>query len=731
MKYDDLEKTQDLFDIVEDDVPSVIDDINQEGISKENLTDDLTFGLMGEDPVEPQKEEEIESLEEEKENPKKKKEKKPKRKFKEVWASWSRKKKVLVILIPILALILIAGAIVLFLVLNKSDDKPKEEDKKPEVIVKMDNYIYQDGTLIFLNNAGDEIGSYECVNKSEELCFVPNYSEEDFDGEKNVYENEALIERPSKIYQDEYVFVFDNESVDDENIILYDIKEQENIDTYSLLKGYSDSDIVVLKDADNRFGVVEFSKDGVKEILEFSYDFIGRLNSESSFVVKTNDRYYIYNLEGKNVSNGLRYEIRSYNDTHIVVDNNGYYVYDYNGNLIYDDAYDYIELLEKYALLIDKGMLYVRDYQNNKYNEEGIEISSTYYNPLNVYTEEMVPVETRRAYEVEIHDEVMDVTYTENNKERTTSIDLQDGVMSAKYNYISYFDGVLYFYQDEDKTDILGTYECSNTNGSDLTNCTIATDSFYSDNALEEDKSSQVGWIPIYNKRYVFILDTIDLNNPTIVLYDLKETNKDKAVKARYSSVDSGSYTGKREVMFVDTDATYVMAQVKSDKDYGLIRISDSVAGTIAFDYDSIEKFGDYYLVATSSGTYQLYNNVGKKVSEAYGYPIINYLSNYVVVSDDDVYYVYDFEGNKLGKEDDKGYHYVDLQNNYFVVIDSSNKLDIRKYNDPGFALSEMIDVGTTNYEGAYKITEVNGGFSITVTSTNTTYVFNSAGVRQ
>ena len=619
----------------------------------------------------------------------------------------------------------------LFLVLNKSDDKPKEEDKKPEVIVKMDNYIYQDGTLIFLNNAGDEIGSYECVNKSEELCFVPNYSEEDFDGEKNVYENEALIERPSKIYQDEYVFVFDNESVDDENIILYDIKEQENMDTYSLLKGYSDSDIVVLKDADNRFGVVEFSKDGVKEILEFSYDFIGRLNSESSFVVKTNDRYYIYNLEGKNVSNGLRYEIRSYNDTHIVVDNNGYYVYDYNGNLIYDDAYDYIELLEKYALLIDKGMLYVRDYQNNKYNEEGIEISSTYYNPLNVYTEEMVPVETRRAYEVEIHDEVMDVTYTENNKERTTSIDLQDGVMSAKYNYISYFDGVLYFYQDEDKTDILGTYECSNTNGSDLTNCTIATDSFYSDNALEEDKSSQVGWIPIYNKRYVFILDTIDLNNPTIVLYDLKETNKDKAVKARYSSVDSGSYTGKREVMFVDTDATYVMAQVKSDKDYGLIRISDSVAGTIAFDYDSIEKFGDYYLVATSSGTYQLYNNVGKKVSEAYGYPIINYLSNYVVVSDDDAYYVYDFEGNKLGKEDDKGYHYVDLQNNYFVVIDSSNKLDIRKYNDPGFALSEMIDVGTTNYEGAYKITEVNGGFSITVTSTNTTYVFNSAGVRQ
>ena len=58
MKYDDeLEKTRDLFDIPEDDVPSVIDDINTEGVSKENLTDDLTFGLRGEDAVEGQKEE--------------------------------------------------------------------------------------------------------------------------------------------------------------------------------------------------------------------------------------------------------------------------------------------------------------------------------------------------------------------------------------------------------------------------------------------------------------------------------------------------------------------------------------------------------------------------------------------------------------------------------------------------------------------------------------------------
>lgn len=63
MKYDDLEKTRDLFDIAVDDIPTPIDNIDEEGISKDNLTDELTFGLSGEDAVEPQKEEIPEVLE--------------------------------------------------------------------------------------------------------------------------------------------------------------------------------------------------------------------------------------------------------------------------------------------------------------------------------------------------------------------------------------------------------------------------------------------------------------------------------------------------------------------------------------------------------------------------------------------------------------------------------------------------------------------------------------------
>ena len=265
MKYDDLEKTRDLFDITDDDVPMPIRDIDSEGISKDNLTDELTFGLSGEDPIEGQKE-----VLEEKSDKKKKKDKKEKRSLKEKWASLSKKKKIIIIVSIILLLLIIIG-VILFLVLRKPEEELPEEPEEPQVIVEMDNYIYRDGVLVFLNGNGDEIGTYECNNKSEELCYVPLYNDEDtFDGEKNVYADETLVERHSKIYQDNYVFVFDNETEDDENIILYNIENAEEEGTYTLIKGFSDSDFVILKDTDNKYGALTFTNEGITEVFEFS-----------------------------------------------------------------------------------------------------------------------------------------------------------------------------------------------------------------------------------------------------------------------------------------------------------------------------------------------------------------------------------------------------------------------------------------------------------------------------
>ena len=732
MKYDDLEKTRDLFDIPEDDVPSPIDDIDAEGISKENLEGDLTFGLSGDDAVEPQREE-VEQLEDSNEEisnkKKKKKEKKPKRKLKEIWAGFSKKKKIIIIVSGVLVLLFIVG-LILFFVLRKEEELPPEP-VEPEVIVEKDNYIYQDGVLIFLNEDEEEIGRYECSNQSEELCFVANYSDEDtFDGEKNVYEDESLVERTSQIYQDNYVFIFDNESIEDEDIVLYQIESEEVEETYTLVKGSRDSDFVIVRDTNGRYGALNFGDGTPKEVFAFSYHYLGRLNNESHVVAETNNRYYIYSVDGENLSQGLNYEVKSYTNDYIVVNNNGYYVYDYQGNLIFDDAYDYIELLDDYAVLIDNNELTIRDYQNNKYMEEGVALESSYYNPLHVYSEDKVFVETRRAYEITIQDGVLDITYTRDNRDRTESIQLQDGQMSANYDYINYFDGVLYFYQDEEESDLLGSYKCNNQNSSDLTNCTIATDSFYSDNGVEENRSADVGWIPIFNDRYVFILDAIDLNNPTIILYDLKATSDDKRTLARYASVDSGSYTGSKTVSFVDTDATYVMAQVKSDGDYGLIRIGDNVSGTIPFNYASIEKLRDYYMVGTSSGTYQLLNQVNQAITAQYGYRIIDYLGTHLLAEDDSSYYVYDFEGKQLWK-DDGGYQYARLYNTYYVAVDVNQNLKIHKYADETYTLSLDIKIESDDYANAFQVSEYHGGFQVTITSTNITYTFDSTGLVQ
>lgn len=718
MKYDDLEKTQDIFDIASD-VPSPIDNIEMEGINKDNVTDELTFGLMSEseeDMVEPQKEEIHSNLDTNK------KDKKPKTSLKEKWHNISKKKKILIIVGSIILILAIIGLIV-FVIFNNNDDEDKNNNnsKEPEIVVEKDNYIYKDGVLVFLNADEEEIGTYECKNKDESLCFVSNFSNEDsFDGAKYVNEDETLLSITTPIYQNNYVFIYDNEDLEEETIILYNIKDEKNEGFYKLVKGYNDNNVVILKDNNDKYGVIEFTEDEIKELFEFSYQYIGRQNNSSSLVVKTNDKYFIYNLEGKLLSKALSYEIKSYSDKYIVVDNSGYYVYDYNANLIFDDAYDFVNLLDNYAVLIDNKELFIRDYKNNKYNEVGIELDNTYYNTMFVYDENNQLIDEKKSFAVSIDEDEFVIDYYVNNKKKTKKLDITDGTMSAKYDYINYFDGKLYFYKDEEESELLGSYSCSNKNSDDMTNCVIATDSFYSDNEVETNRSADVGWIPIFNQRYVFILDSMDSNNPTIILYDLK----DKKTLSKYTSVDTGSYTKETKVTFIDTDATYVMAKNKSSK-YGIIRIGDAVSGTVNFNYSSMEKLRDYYVVGESSGTYMLINNVGQNITSKYGYKIVDYVDNYLKVVNDNKYYIYDFNGNKV---DETGYLAIELANNYYVTVNNSKQLDIRKYTDLEFGLSELIPLGS-DYKNDYTVTmSSDGSFIIKVKSTNKTYNADNLG---
>ncbi len=720
MKYDDLEKTQDLFDI--EDVPNPILNIEMEGASKDNLTNELTFGL-----TETKNEEELNKMngeEEQKEDNKKKK--KDKKSLKEKWAGLSKKKKVLIILGIILVMVIIIGLLI-FLLGGKKDEKGKDDKPSvPEVIVEKENYIYKDGVLTFLDKDEKEIGTYECQNKDENLCFVANYSNEDtFDGEKFVYEDGSKIEKRSTIYNDNYVFVYDDKEKVDGNINLYNIKDAKVEGTYELVKGDSESNYVILKDTNGKYGAIELTSEGITEKIEFAFTYLGMVNKDSNVVVLNNDKYYLYTKDGEILSRGLSYEIKSYNNNYIVVDNNGYQVYDYRSNLVIDEKSEYISLMDRYAVLIKDGELFIRDYEGNKYNEKGIRLNSSEYNTLNIYDEDKQPLETKSAFTVSIEGDNINVHYKNRNTDKDELINIHEGEFSSNLEYMNYLGGTLYFYSDEEKKDMLGSYDCTNKNNVDgktkeLNQCNVATESFFSKNEVETDNSKNLGYLPIYNNRYVFILDSMDSKNVTVILYDLK----DNKTLTKYAEVDAGAYTKEKKITFVDTEETLVMAKNKNDK-YGVIKIGkDTVKGNIGFNYDSMEKLRDYYMAGKSSGTYMLLDKNGENVSGEVKGKIVDYKGNYLKLIDNASKY---HAGIFKNDSDITGYLDVVLYDDFFVVVTSDFKVNIALYSDYKLISEEGVAIGK-DYKNNYEVSKVAKGYYVKVLSTKKGYIISPSG---
>ena len=164
--------------------------------------------------------EEVETLEDEIINnmdSEKKVDEKPKKKKKNVfktlinkWNELSKKQKIITIIIASLVLL---GLIITLIFVFKKD---KNEVKEDPVVLEADNYRYENGKLFFLDADGKDIGSYDCVNKNEKLCYVAYSSDEDnFDIEQNVYEDESIVLKRMSITNEDYVFIFDNKNEKD------------------------------------------------------------------------------------------------------------------------------------------------------------------------------------------------------------------------------------------------------------------------------------------------------------------------------------------------------------------------------------------------------------------------------------------------------------------------------------------------------------------------------------
>ncbi|MCI8575036.1 MAG: hypothetical protein HFI09_01045, partial [Bacilli bacterium] len=300
---DTLELTQEILEELDENLETANEEF-------ENLINNPTL----ENTEEQEKEDKLDEVP--KEQPKKGWKEKW-RVLKEKWQKLSKPKKAGIIIALLLLIALIITAIVLLLS-KKQEDAP---NKEPDIIVKENNYRYENGTLIFLDKNEKEIGKYECQNKDQEKCYVAwNHTEDDFDEPKMVYEDGSSVNIRTHFLLNQYAFVYDNEEKEDGLITLYDFTSNKILDTYALVKEYSAfDDKVILKNKANQYGLYELNEEGIESLIPNTYDYLGIIEhnkkENNKIVAKRNNKWYLIDYQDKTLTKALDYEIKDYNET--------------------------------------------------------------------------------------------------------------------------------------------------------------------------------------------------------------------------------------------------------------------------------------------------------------------------------------------------------------------------------------------------------------------------------
>lgn len=687
-------------------------------ITEEEYKEDLTSFEQDVVPTEDDPLELMEERDQEKELENKKKEKKS---LKEKWNNLSKKKKTLIIILGILLIVLVIVGIIFFMKEDKPEEKGKEE---PAVVIEKDNYRYENGFLVLLDKEDNEIGKYECKNKEEDKCRVAYQSnEDDFDEEQYFYADGNELNFTTPIVNNTYAFIYDDSKEEGGMVFLYDLTKNEVLENYNSVKHYNVNGIeyIIVENNESKYGLFQVTETELKQIIDFKYDYLGikkvEFNELGYLVAIKDGKTLIVDKEGKEVSKKISGTIKSFSQKYVVVeDSDGTYnITDYRNNKLLKGNYDYIVLQENFFVGVQDKTILVLDYKETSLQNSEIIIPNEYYNKTYVYDENNNLVETREAFWLISNDDSITIEYYKNETDVESKIvNIYEGLISQNYEYISYFDGVLYIYDDEAKTNLLGTYKCTNKNDissidSTYNNCYLAKESSFSANELSSVNKS-LGYLPVINKRFIFINDTMDQNANNIVLYDLQESK----TLGSYTSIDAGIYDGRTALGFVTNSDLKIIGKSSRKNKYGVISLTkDSVSSILAMEYDSLERIGEYFLVENAGGTYQLYDQMGEKVTEPVGNKIIDYVDGYIKTKKGDKYSVYSFDL----KESKKDLDYVELKDKFFVVIDASKNISIYNYSDFANAYISSYPLETEEYKYTYIST--NDDYGIIVTDQN------------
>lgn len=613
-------------------------------------------------------------------------------KIKNKWHSLSKKQKIACMIIALIILITIIVGIVSLLTKEKKVEEQEEQPPVETAPVITDNFYYKDGNLYFLDEQENEIGSYTCENKKEELCYVAiNNSRDAFDVAKlETTSGEEKVTR-IPIYDNQYVFIVDKENKTDKTIKLYSIKDNKVEETYNDVKAYEDNYVIVSNNED-KYSLLKI-ENSITEMIKPNYTYLGKIEKEENLIAKNNKGYVIINKDNKVLSatyDNIE-EIKYYNDKLIVAKEKGNYnVYDYKKNVI-AEGYDFATIIEEYAALINNNKLYIIDSNKNKYSEGTIKLENKNYVKTYIYEEEKL-VSTKRSFDMTIQNTDIEIAIYSEDKEDPTyqTISLIEGLISQKYKYVNYFDSKLYFYKDEEKQELLGSYSCSNKNNVTKTSdnfdsCFIAIDTVYEDNDMspKEEKKSLT---PLINEKYIFIMD----GPSTIKLYDIE----DNKILGTYTSINT--YTPNNDYNMTKHNGKLNIVALNKKGQYGMLTIDGKkVSATYTFDYNKMEKIGDYILVEDTNSNWKiLFSNNSE--SAAISGKIQGYSNDFkhLKATTNNLYSVYNEDGNKASTET---YNYVELANDYYVGI-KDKELFIYDYQGNKL-IDTAINLNNTDYK--------------------------------
>lgn len=637
-------------------------------------------------------------------------EKKVNKKKKFSFKDLSKKKRIILIVVASLIFLILVGLLGYFLF------KKDKQEPLPDVILLKDNYRYENGTLILLDENDIDLGSYECVNKNENNCYVGYYSKDErLLTKEATYEDGTSILKRSIIYHSRYVFIFDSTKTSD-SLILYDIKNKENLGVYASIKEYS-NDEVIAKKISGDYGVITFTDDSFKESDDFDYNYLGLIADQNTLSFVKNSYYGVI---GNDKINDLKLNnfVDNYNDNYIVLfGTRGYYLIDYEENeLLNGNGYEYIGFRGNYLVLAIGNNLYIRNGDLEKINEDGLVLDNDAYLPVTIYDKDNTKIEVKQAFALTENKDNLSVDYNNTNK----VFSLYESELNSSYKYVNYLDGKIYIYIDETKNSLIGSYTCTNVNKNNFDNCYIAKETKLLN---RYDTGDGEGYIPVYNHRYVFINDKENLStNNNIVIWDLVSKSK----VTSYAAVDVGYYAGDNDHHLAETTDLMIMARNTSGK-YGIVKMGkDSFSKIISFENDSISYLQQYFLVL-KDGNYNLYNSKGEKVTKTdLSSQIVKVYSNYLVVKNGNYYDMYSFEGKVINSSKEE--ICLGIPNYYYAF--ANNKLELYSLGSSTNLLKSELDVGSATCDDI-DIEVTSSGYYIDISDTEATtnYHFDREGV--